>query len=72
MLVPIALHGDTDLLDGAIIAPGVNMGEVLPNAGIAPKFAPNLHEICTLATDLAQRERVAAPILNKQWKRTAM
>jgi hypothetical protein len=44
----------------------------MPNAGVAPKFAPNLHEICTLATDLAQRERVAAPILNNRWKRTAM
>jgi hypothetical protein len=28
VLVPIALHGDTDLLDGAINGPGVNMGEV--------------------------------------------
>jgi hypothetical protein len=28
VLVPIALHGDTDLLDGAINAPGVDMGEV--------------------------------------------
>ncbi len=44
----------------------------MPNAGVAPKFAPNLHEICTLVTDLAQREHNAAPILNNQWKRTAM
>jgi hypothetical protein len=28
VLIPIALHGDTDLLDGAINAPGVDMGEV--------------------------------------------
>ncbi len=28
VLVPIALHGDTDSIDGAINAPGVNMGEV--------------------------------------------
>ena len=28
VLVPIALHGDTDSLDGTINAPGVDMGEV--------------------------------------------
>ncbi len=28
VLVPIALHGDTDSLDGAINAPRVDMGEV--------------------------------------------
>ncbi len=28
VIVPIALHGDTDSLDGAINAPGVDMGEV--------------------------------------------
>ncbi len=44
----------------------------MPNAGVNPKFAPNLHEICTLATDLAQQERVGALILNNPWKHTAM
>ena len=28
VLVPIALYGDTDSLDGAINPPGVDMGEV--------------------------------------------
>ncbi len=28
MLVPIALHGDTNLLDSTINAPGVDMGKV--------------------------------------------
>ncbi len=28
VLIPIALHGDTDSLDGAINAPGVDMGKV--------------------------------------------
>ncbi len=28
VLVPIALHGDTDAFNGAINAPGVDMGEV--------------------------------------------
>jgi hypothetical protein len=44
----------------------------MPNAGVAPKFAGNLQEICTLSMNLAPRARVAAPISNNQWKRTAM
>ena len=42
----------------------------MPNAGVAPKFARNLHEICTVLTDLAPQARVAAPISNNRRKRT--
>ena len=44
---------------------------ITPNAGVAPKFASNLPQVCPLSTDLAPRARVAAPISNNHWKREA-
>jgi hypothetical protein len=44
----------------------------MPDAGVAPILAGNLQEIYTVSTDLAQRERVAAPISNNRRKRAAM
>ena len=60
---------NTERLDGAINAPVVGWGQgITPNAGVAPKFASNLPKICPLATDLAPRARVAAPISNNRWQ----
>ncbi len=59
-------------MSASIFVPEGSSRGIMPNAGVAPKFAGNLQEICTLATDLAQRAHVTAPISSNRRKRTAM